>query len=82
MMKLYTVNPVTNFFGNLSLEAYLMQLIPVTLFRFLIFADGKPVFKENYTNLAAYLLLVMATTIAFALLYKATNKVVLKALGE
>ena len=79
MLKYYTVNPVSRFFGNISLETYMMNLIALEAFRFLLYGkNGQPLSKPYHYNLAIYLICVFAGTILLALLYKLANKGVLK----
>ena len=79
MLKYYAINPVSRFFGNISLETYMMNLIAIESFRFLLYGKyGQPVSKPGHYNLAIYFVCVFAATILLALLYKLINKGVLK----
>ena len=79
MLKYYVVNPVSRFFGNISLETYMMNLIAIESFRFLLYAKyGQPISKPWHYNLAIYFVSVFAATIVLALIYKLANKGVLK----
>lgn len=82
MLKYYAVNPVSRFFGNISLETYMMNLIAIESFRFLIYKINKysmrPLYKPGNYNLAIYLVCVFAATIILALIYKYINKGILK----
>lgn len=79
MLKYYAINPVSRFFGNISLETYMMNLIAIESFRFLIYGKyGQPVSKPGHYNLAIYFVCVFAASIALGLLYKLINKGVLK----
>ena len=82
MLKYYAINPVSKFFGNLSLETYMMNLIAIESFRFLLYKYSDwgqmPFYKSGNYNLALYFVCVFAGTIALALVYKLANKMVLK----
>ena len=78
MMKYHAQNPVLKFFGNLSLETYMMNLIALCAFRFIIYNQNHvPVYKAGHYNLAVYEVAVIAGTIALAFIYKYVNKFVL-----
>lgn len=75
MLKYRATNPVSRFFGKMSLETYMMNLIAITVFRFLIYAKGNswqptPIYKAGRYNLALYLVAVLAGTILLAFIYK------------
>lgn len=75
MLKYRASNPVSRFFGKISLETYMMNLIAITAFRFLIYANGSswqptPIYKAGRYNLALYLVAVLAGTILLAFIYK------------
>ncbi len=74
MMKYHVENPVSRFFGNLSLETYMMNLIALTVFRFLIYQNNQPLYKAGHYNLAIYEVAVIAGTILLAFVYKYLNK--------
>ena len=79
MLKYYASNPVTRFFGSLSLETYMMNLLAIMAFRFLLYTDrlgGQPlpVYRTAYWNLALYAAAVLAATILLALAYRRLNK--------
>ena len=82
MLKYYAVNPVSTFFGKISLETYMMNLIAIESFRFLIYKvnkyNSRPVYKAGNYNLAIYLVCVFAATILLAFVYKYATKGVLK----
>ena len=79
MMKYHAQNPVSRFFGNISLETYLMNLIAITVCRVLLYGKyGQPITKPGHWNLAVYVVAVFALTIALAFIYKLCNKLVLK----
>lgn len=75
MLKYKVSNPVSRFFGKLSLETYMMNLIAITAFRFLLYKPHPqygsiPVYKAGHCNLAIYFSAVFASTILLGLLYK------------
>ena len=75
MLKYKVSNPVSRFFGKISLETYMMNLIMITVFRFLIYKPHPqygsiPVYKAGHYNLAIYFAAVFAGTILLGLLYK------------
>lgn len=78
MMKFYSVNPVSKFFGDISFETYMMNLIALKAFDFLLYENHKPVYKPYRWNLILYFVAVIAATILLGLLYKWLNKMVLK----
>ena len=79
MMKYHASNPVSRFFGNISLETYMMNLVALTAFRFIIYSKkGMPLVKPGHWNLAVYAVAVFAGTILLAYIYKLCNKLVLK----
>ena len=87
MLKYYACNPVSRFFGNISLETYMMNLITIETFRFLLYkADPQygymPFYKAGNYNLAIYLVCVFAATILLAFLYKLANKGVQKLIKD
>jgi len=71
MKKYHAQNPVSRFFGKISLETYMMNLAPIAYFRFLLYRPvNQLITKPGHWNLALYAAAVMATTIVFALIYK------------
>ncbi len=80
MMMFYSVNPITRFFANISFETYMVNLIPLTAFRFLLYKSVTGQFypvnivKPYHYNLAIYEVLVIVTTILLGLGYKWLNK--------
>ena len=75
MLKYTASNPVSRFFGGLSLETYMMNLIAITVFRFLLYKSDPrwgwaPVYKAGNYNLALYLAAVFAATILLAIVYR------------
>ncbi len=75
MLKYKVSNPVSRFFGRLSLETYMMNLIAITAFRFLLYKwtrqyGNMPIYKTGHYNLAIYFAAVFAVTILLAFLYK------------
>ena len=83
MLKYKVSNPVSRFFGKFSLETYMMNLIPLTAFRFLIYQPhpqfgSAPVYKAGHYNLAIYFVAVFALTILLGMLYKFLNGLIQK----
>lgn len=78
MLVYHAENPVSRFFGNISYETYMMNLITITVFRFLIYNQNGPVYKAGNYNLAIYEVCVIASTILLGLLFKYCNKLVYK----
>ena len=83
MLKYKVSNPVSRFFGKFSLETYMMNLIMITVFRFLLykrnpFMAEAPFYKPGHYNLAIYLAAVFAATILMGMLYKLLCKLVQK----
>ena len=79
MLKYNASNPVSRFFGNISLETYLMNLIALEVFRFLLYKPDPeygqiPVYAAGHYNLAIYLVCVFAGTIALAFIYRFATK--------
>ena len=75
MLKCKTSNPVSRFFGKYSLETYMMNLIPLTAFRFLIYKPNEqwgnmPFYNTGHSNLAVYFAAVFVCTILLGMLYK------------
>ena len=75
MLKYKVSNPVSRFFGKLSLETYMMNLIAITVFRFLMYKPHPqygsiPFYKTGHYNLAIYFAAVFAATILLGLFYK------------
>ena len=69
MMKFHSSNPVTRFFGKISLETYMMNLMAITFCRNL----GRFVSVNTWQYKALYIVSVVALTIALGLLYKLIN---------
>ncbi len=83
MLKYKVSNPVSRFFGKYSLENYMMNLIAITVFRFLLYIPSKqygaiPVHKAGHYNLAIYFAAVFAVTILLGMLYKLLCKLTQK----
>ena len=78
MLKYKTSNPVSRFFGKISLETYMMNLIAITAFRFLLYGKyGQPMTKPGHWNLAVYAA-VFAAIILLAFIYRFCNKLMIK----
>ena len=70
MMKYHVCNGVTRFFGKYSLHTYLMNLMALSIFRFLeINTEDSPFYLGgSYNNLLAYALCVIVATVIFGVL--------------
>ena len=78
LMKYHVSNPVSRFFGKYSLHTYLMNLMAITLLRFLEFNfEGSPFYMgDRYNNLFVYAIGVIIFTVAFGVMeYKITTRV-------
>lgn len=71
MMKFHSSNPVTRFFGKISLETYMMNLMALTTCRMLY----KVFPVRSWQYMVLYIVCVVALTIILALIYKAINSV-------
>lgn len=85
IMLVYKVqNPVLKFFGNVSFETYMMNLIPITVFDLIIFQNKLIpglVAKPGNTDvrlLGLYAVAVIATTVLLGLLFKFLCKIATK----
>lgn len=75
LMKYQAENPISRFFGDITFETYMMNLLILSSFRFLIMdSNSVPIYKEGHWNLAVYTVCVIAGTILAGLLYKWTNR--------
>ena len=84
LMKYHVSNPISRFFGKYSLHTYLMNLMAITLFRFLEFnTEGSPFYMGGkYNNLFVYAIFVILFTVAFGVgEYKLTTWVQEKLFG-
>lgn len=68
LMKVHTINGVTKFMGNISLETYLMNLIAIISFRFVLYMT--PIAGVFTVNVIIYFVAVFALTIILAITYK------------
>lgn len=75
LMKYNAENPVSRFFGSLSLETYMMNLLVLSCFRFLITdSSNVPAYKAGHWNLALYTACVFAGSVLAGLVYKWLNR--------
>ena len=84
LMKYHVSNPISRFFGKYSLHTYLVNLMAITLFRFLEFnSEGSPFYMGGkYNNLFVYAIFVILFTVAFGVgEYKLTTWVQEKLFG-
>lgn len=72
MMKFNSENSMTRFFGNSSLETYMMNYMAVLLPWTLIYqgATDKPLIVAGNSNLVIYTILVFAGSVGLGMLYK------------
>ena len=75
-MKIRTINPVTRFFGKYSLDTYMMNLMPITIFRPLFLDFPGRVVKNPMIGRVLFLVCVFAGTIVLALVYHKLNELV------
>ena len=75
LMKYHADNPVSRFFGSISFETYMMNLIALQACQFLITDSktGLPIYKAGHWNLGLYAACVFALTILLAFIYKWVN---------
>ena len=84
LMKYHVSNPISRFFGKYSLHTYLMNLMAITLFRFLEYNnEGSPFYMgDRYNNLFVFAVCVILFTVAFGVCeYKITTWVQEKLFG-
>ena len=89
MMKYHVVNPVAKFFGNLSLETYMMNLIAITVCRVFLYTKEtlripfgmEPFYWAGRSNLMLYAASVFALSIILGVLYKKLCALVAKPLN-
>ena len=79
-MKIRTINPVSRFFGKYSLDTYMMNLMPLLIFRPLFLDFPGRVVKNAATGRALFFVCVFAGTILLALIYHKVNDIVITAL--
>ncbi len=72
MMKFRTINPVTRFFGKVSLETYLMNLIAIRVFGFILYnpRNKMVIIKPHHYNFGIYIVCVCAGTVILGLIFK------------
>ncbi len=69
LMKYHVNNPVTRFFGKYSLHTYLMNLMAITVLRFLQKNETSP-FKAGKYNLLIYAVAVVVVTVILGVIEK------------
>lgn len=83
MMKFHTGNPVTRFFGKVSLDTYLMNLMAITMFRgMLLNKAGQIKMVPYHTNCIYFLLCVFAATIILGLIFKFVCDMIMKIINK
>ncbi len=82
MMRNFAENRVTRFFGNHSLEVYLMQALPLRAYMKAFGIEGNfgDKISVSMNTVVAYTLCVVASSIALAVLLKLLSRLVLKVL--
>lgn len=75
-MKIRTVNPITRFFGKYSLDTYMMNLMPILIFRPIFLDFPGRVVKNAALGRSCFVICVFAVTIALALVYHKVNKLI------
>lgn len=78
MMKYHASNPVSRFFGKVSLETYMMNLMAITIFRFWEYKNNMIIHRPGNYNLAIYAVCVFAGTILLGIIYKWINDQIIK----
>lgn len=68
MMKYHVNNPVTRFFGEYSLHTYLMNIIPITVFRFMTFEEIEELADAPTHVGRFYLLIYLVCVLVFSTL--------------
>jgi peptidoglycan/LPS O-acetylase OafA/YrhL len=75
-MKIRTVNPVSSFFGKYSLDTYMMNLMPILIFRPVFLDFPGRVVKNAVLGRALFVICVFAATIILALIYHRVNELI------
>ena len=75
-MKIRTVNPVSSFFGKYSLDTYMMNLMPILIFRPLFLGFPGRVVKNAVLGRVLFTICVFAATIILALFYHKVNELI------
>ncbi len=78
MQKYYVINPVAKFFGNLSFETYMMNLIAITVCRVLLYTKETykiqfgmvPYYWAGRINLLLYAACVFALSVILGIAYR------------
>ena len=81
-MKIRTVNPVSSFFGKYSLDTYMMNLMPIMIFRPLFLDFPGRVVKNAVLGRVLFTICVFAATIILALFYHKVNELIKNRLFE
>ncbi len=81
-MKIRTVNPVTSFFGRYSLDTYMMNLMPLLIFRPVFLDFPGRVVKNALLGRVLFVICVFAATIILALFYHALNSFIKRTFFE
>ena len=77
-MKIRSINPITRFFGKYSLDTYMMNLMPLMIFRPLFLDFPGRVIKNAVAGRALFVLCVFAGTLILAVVYHKLNEIIIK----
>ncbi len=77
-LKIRTVNPVTRFFGKYSLDTYMMNLMPLLIFRPIFLDFPGRITKDPLLGRSLFIICVFAATIILAIIYHKVNEVIRK----
>jgi hypothetical protein len=75
-MKIRTINPLSSFFGKYSLDTYMMNLMPILIFRPIFLDFPGRVVKNAVLGRALFVICVFAATIILALIYHKLNELI------
>ena len=68
-MKIRTVNPVSSFFGKYSLDTYMMNLMPILIFRPVFLDFPGRIIKDASLGRACFVICVFGASIILGLIY-------------
>ncbi len=75
-MKIRTANPVSAFFGKYSLDTYMMNLMPILIFRPVFLDFPGRVIKNAALGRTCFLICVFGATVVLALVYHWLNNLI------
>lgn len=83
MMKFHVVNPVNKFFGKISLDTYLMNLMVLEIFRFLLVSKSdNPIIKAYHSNCIIFFVLVFVATVLLGMIFKFICDLIIKLINR